>query len=150
MDMWHNPGCAKPPDTGWLPFVGSWVESPGQVSVLLRGDLDAPVRDRLREQLATVIDTGARFITVDARGVTGCDPGIIDLLGTIQHRLRRRRGLLTVRGLHPCVLPAAESGPDPSDTPGASTCAEPAPRTRPHTPVPASPQRHCSTRGAEQ
>lgn len=106
MDMLESPDRAEPPVARWLPFVGSWFDSPGQARVLMRGDLDGCAHERLSAQLATLLDTGARFITVDATGVTRCDPRIIELLGATHRRLGSRRGLLTLRGLHPCVLPA--------------------------------------------
>jgi anti-anti-sigma regulatory factor len=142
MDMWQNPGRTELPETCWPPFVGSWVEKTGQARVVLRGNVDSTARERLREQLATLIDTGARFIAVDAHGVTRCDPGIIDLLGATQQRLHRRRGLLTLRGLHPCVLPAVKSGTHPGDTLRGLARANPAPED--------IPEDDCSIPGAEQ
>lgn len=109
MDMWENSGGAEPPATGWPAFVGSWSESLGQARVLLRGKFDAEPLERLRAQLEALLSSGARFIIVDATGVTGCDPGILELLGATQRRLHRRHGLLTLRGLHPCVLSAEAS-----------------------------------------
>jgi len=87
-------------------FIGSFSDGPGQVLVVLRGDIDTATVDRLEAHLQ--VPLGVRFLTIDASAVDSYDPAQLDLLGRAQRRLARRHGLLSVRGLHPHLLRAAE------------------------------------------
>lgn len=88
-------------------FIGSFLDEPDQAEIVLRGDIDAAVVERLGSHLDDVLARTTRFITIDAAAVDSYDDGLLDLLGRTQHRLGGRRGLLRVRGLRPCLLASA-------------------------------------------
>lgn len=90
-------------------FIGTFSDRPDDALIVLSGDIDAEVAARLRTHIDTVLAARTRFLTIDASAVIRCDPGLLDLLGRTQRRLARYHGLLSVRGLHPHLLPAVES-----------------------------------------
>lgn len=99
-------------------FIGTFCDTPDHALIVLSGDIDAEVAARLWTHIGTVLAARTRFLTIDASAVTRCDPGLLDLLGRAQRRLARHHGLLSVRGLHPHLLPGVESPlrsvPDPA------------------------------------
>jgi ABC-type transporter Mla MlaB component len=103
----------EPPDTHHsVSFIGTFVAGPDntaadQAEVVLRGDLDAAAVDRVGEHIAALLRTPVRFLTIDAAAVDRVDPALLELLSRTQRRLRIRRGMIEVRGLHPSRL-----GPD--------------------------------------
>jgi hypothetical protein len=110
-------------------FVGSAFALAGEARIVLRGEIDSDALERLSGHLDGFIAARTRFITVDATGVTGADPRIVEILGETQRRLAPRWGLLSIVGLHPHLLhrhvldPDAAPGEDPFArcTPGQAT-----------------------------
>ncbi|MBP2368515.1 STAS domain-containing protein [Pseudonocardia parietis] len=101
--------------TGWVgaattSFIGSFIDGPGEGLIVLRGDLDAAVVDRLGEHIDAFLAEPTRFLMIDARAVTSYDAGLPGLLGQTQHRLGGRSGMLQVRGLQP----TGPAGPVPA------------------------------------
>ena len=101
--------------------VGTVFEGPGASRITLRGDLDAAALGRLEADLEGCLTFHIRFITIDATGLSGAGPQIVEVLGHAEHQLASRRGTLSVLGLHPHVLRIGAD--EPADTAGA-----PAPR----------------------
>lgn len=71
--------------------------------VTLRGSLDHHVTQRLRTQLGTVLDTGARYLTVDLSDVECCEETVLDLLGWAERRASSQQGWLALNGGHRCI-----------------------------------------------
>lgn len=115
------PGEDRQTGTG---YIGSFPDGPGQVLIVLRGDMDAATVDRLGSHLHAH-PAGVRFLTIDASAVPGYDPGLLDLLGRTQRRLARRHGLLSVRGLHAHLLPAAGPPAVPAPSPASGDAGIP-------------------------
>lgn len=111
-DDTEEPGPVRP-TTG---FIGSFLDGPEQGLIVLRGDLDAAVVDRLGCHIDDFLAGPTRFLMIEARGVDSYHPELLDLLGHTQHRLGARCGMLQVRGLRP----AQETEPAPAG-PGAAT-----------------------------
>lgn len=68
--------------------------------VTLRGSLDHHAAQQLRTQLGAVLDTGARYMTVDLSDVSCCDETVFDLLGWAERQAFSRRGWLTLNDSH--------------------------------------------------
>jgi anti-anti-sigma regulatory factor len=68
--------------------------------VTLRGSLDHDATQRLRTQLGAVLDTGARYVTVDLSDVSYCDENVLDLLGWAERRASSQQGWLALTGGH--------------------------------------------------
>ncbi|MDQ4115438.1 MAG: STAS domain-containing protein [Actinomycetota bacterium] len=109
-------------------FIGSFPddEGPGHGLVVVRGDIDAAVVDRLEEHIDGLLAAATRFLMIDAVAVDSYDAELLELLGRTQRRLTPRRGMLQVRGLHPNLLPP----PTPETMPGQQAPAQPAPTTQ--------------------
>lgn len=104
-----NPG----PATEARSFVGSFPADAGQAVLVLRGDIDAAVVDRVAEHVEDLLEICTRFLDIDATAVDSYDPALLDLLAHTQHRLGARRGMLQVRGLRPSGLAEpATAAPD--------------------------------------
>ncbi len=118
-------------------FIGSFPDDdgPGQGLVVVRGDIDAAVVDRLEEHIDGLLAAATRFLMIDAVAVDSYDAALLELLGRTQRRLTPQRGMLQVRGLHPNLLPrpAPESMPDRPDP------ARPAPAAQDSVDQPARP-----------
>ncbi len=95
-------------------FIGSMVEAPGHGLIVLRGEIDAPVVDRLGSHIDQFLVMDIRFLMMDATAVDSYGTTLLDLLGRTQRRLGWRRGWLRVRGLHPALLedPVQEALPE--------------------------------------
>ncbi|MCD2195924.1 STAS domain-containing protein [Actinomycetospora endophytica] len=107
------------PCSGSSSFVGSTSDGAQQGRITLQGLLDAEAVDRLAAHLYGFLESGVRFITVDAHDVIRADPSLVPLLGRFQRRLTRRHGLLTMTGLHPSAFPIPAQRPAPaSPVPG--------------------------------
>ncbi len=89
-----------------LSFIGSFAQGPGQALIVLRGDLDAEVVERLRLHIDGLLETGTRFLTIDAAAVVSYDPCLLSLLGQTQGRLGTRAGIVVVHGLARHLVPA--------------------------------------------
>lgn len=118
-DATPEPAC---PAVASLSFIGTFPEEPDQAVIVLRGEIDAATVVRLGAHVEDLLAVHTRFLTIEAGAVQGYEAGLLDLLGVVQHRLGTRRGLLTVRGLHPCRPaaatpharePASDDPPDP-------------------------------------
>ncbi|MFN2496143.1 MAG: STAS domain-containing protein [Pseudonocardiaceae bacterium] len=68
--------------------------------VTLQGHLDHHAVQRLRTQLNAVLDTGARYLTVDLSDVNCCDEHVLDLLGWAERRASSQQGWLALTGSH--------------------------------------------------
>lgn len=68
--------------------------------VILRGYLDHHSVPRLRTELSAVLDTGARYLTVDLTDVKGCDEGVLDALGWTARRAVSQQGWLALTGVN--------------------------------------------------
>ena len=66
----------------------------------LRGSFDHHAAQRLRTQLGAVLDTGARYLTVDLSDVSCCDENVFDLLGWAERRAFSKRGWLALNDGH--------------------------------------------------
>lgn len=68
--------------------------------VTLRGYLDHHAAQRLRTELGAVLDTGARYLTVDLADVNGCDESTLDVLGWVARRACSQQGWLALTGVN--------------------------------------------------
>lgn len=68
--------------------------------VTLRGDRDPHAVQRVRTELGGVLDTGARYLTVDLAGVNGCDESVLDALGWAARRACAQQGWLALAGVN--------------------------------------------------
>lgn len=84
--------------------------------VTLRGHLDHHAAQRLRIQLDAVLDTGARYVTVDLSEVNWCDENVLDSLGWAERRAFSQQGWLALTGGHYRILFAAPVGSIVTDT----------------------------------
>lgn len=98
---------------GATSFIGSFLDGPQHAVIVLRGDVDRAVVDRLAVHVEDLLATRTRVLAIDAAGVDRYHPSLLDLLGHTRRRLGHRRGLLRVHGLDPGLLP----GPDPTPVP---------------------------------
>lgn len=78
------------------------------VCVTLRGHLDHHATQRLRTQLGAVLDTGARYLTVDLSDVNCCDESVLDLLCWAERRASSQQGWLALTGGHHRIRFAAQ------------------------------------------
>jgi anti-anti-sigma regulatory factor len=76
--------------------------------VILRGDLDHHAAQRLRTELGAVLDSGARYLTVDLADANGCDDSALDALGWAACRASSQRGWLALTGVNHHLRFAAE------------------------------------------
>lgn len=78
----------------------------GYARVALRGHLDHDAAQRLRIQLGVVLDTGARYVTVDLSEVSCCDEincceqAVLDVLSWAGRRASAQQGWLSLTGSH--------------------------------------------------
>lgn len=68
------------------------------VRVTLRGHLDHHAAQRLRTELGAILDTGARYLTVDLADVNGCDESVLYALGWAARRASSQQGWLALTG----------------------------------------------------
>lgn len=68
--------------------------------VALQGHLDHHSVQRVRTQLGAVLDTGARYLTVDLSDVNLCDENVLDLLCWAERRACAQQGWLTLTAGH--------------------------------------------------
>jgi anti-anti-sigma regulatory factor len=66
----------------------------------LRGHPDHHATQRLRTQLSAVLDTGARYLTVDLSHVNLCDEIMLDVLDWAARRAASQQGWLALTGGH--------------------------------------------------
>ena len=66
--------------------------------VTLQGHLDHHAAQRLRTQLDAVLETGARYLTVDLSDVNCCGQNVLDLLCWAERRASLQRGWLVLTG----------------------------------------------------
>jgi hypothetical protein len=77
--------------------------------VIVRGHLDHDAAQRLRAHLGVVLDTGARFVTVDVSGVRCCEQGdcceetVLEVLCWAARRACAQQGWLSLTGGHPRI-----------------------------------------------
>lgn len=115
------PAC---PAVANLSFIGSFPEEMDQAVIVLRGEIDAATVLRLAAHVEDLLAVHTRFLTIEAGAVDGYGVGLLELLGQVQHRLGSRRGLLTVRGLHPCLLDAPTPRAGQPDGAAPAGCAQ--------------------------
>lgn len=70
------------------------------VRVILRGRIDQRAAQQLRTQLWAVLNTGARYLTVDFIGVSGCDETVLDVLGWAACQASLQQGWLALDGVN--------------------------------------------------
>jgi anti-anti-sigma regulatory factor len=80
----------------------------GYARVILRGHLDHHAAQRLRTELGAVLDSGARYLTVDLADVHGCDERVLEALGWATGRASSQRGWLALTGVKHHLRFAAE------------------------------------------
>lgn len=68
--------------------------------ITLRGHPDHHAADRLRAQLGAVLDTGARYLTVDLSDLNCCDEILLDVLDWAARRASSQQGWLALAGGH--------------------------------------------------
>lgn len=66
----------------------------------LEGSLDHHALQRLRTRLDAVLDTGARYVTIDLSKVNSCDEDLLALLGWAERRASSQQGWLALIGGH--------------------------------------------------
>ena len=71
--------------------------------VALSGEADAATAAKLRETLATQLDTGARQVTVDASGLSFLDSASLRVLILAARAMRGRHGTLVFARPQPVV-----------------------------------------------
>lgn len=86
----------------------------GYARVILRGHLDHHAGQRLRVELGAVLDSGARYLTVDLADVNGCDESVLEALGWATDRASSQQGWLSLTGVNHHLRFAAE-GPRSKD-----------------------------------
>lgn len=91
---------------------GTTVEHPAELTiatvrggaeyarVILRGYLDHHAGQRLRTELDAVLNTGARYLTVDLTDANGCDESALDALGWAARRASSQQGWLALTGVN--------------------------------------------------
>jgi anti-anti-sigma regulatory factor len=67
--------------------------------VILRGRIDQHAAQRLRSELCAVLDSGARYLTVDFAGINSCDQNILDVLSWAACRASLQEGWLALDGV---------------------------------------------------
>ena len=68
--------------------------------ITLRGHPDHHTAERLRTQLGAVLDTGARYLTVDLSGLTCRDDILLDVLDWAARQASLQQGWLALAGGH--------------------------------------------------
>jgi anti-anti-sigma regulatory factor len=68
--------------------------------ITLRGRPDHHGGQRLRTQLGAVLDTGARYLTVDLSGLPCCDEIMLEILDWAARRASSQQGWLALTGGH--------------------------------------------------
>ena len=76
--------------------------------VALRGRIDQCAAQRLRTQLGALLDSGARYLTVDLTGMNGCDENVLDVLGWAACRAFLQEGWLALDGVNHHIRVAAQ------------------------------------------
>jgi len=76
--------------------------------VVLSGEADTTTATLLREMLETVLDTGARLVTVDASGLSFLDSASLRVLVLAARALRGRHGTLVLARPQPLVARVLE------------------------------------------
>jgi anti-anti-sigma regulatory factor len=76
--------------------------------VILRGHLDHHAAQRLQTELGAVLDSGARYLTVDFADVHGCDERVLEALGWATGRAFLQQGWLALTGVMHHLRFAAE------------------------------------------
>jgi anti-anti-sigma regulatory factor len=76
--------------------------------VTLRGRIDQCAAQRLRTQLGALLDSGARYLTVDLTGMNGCDENVLDVLGWAACRAFLQEGWLALDGVNHHIRLAAQ------------------------------------------
>jgi anti-anti-sigma regulatory factor len=91
---------------------GTTVEHPVEVTiatvwggaeyarVILRGHLDHHTGQRLRTELSAVLDTGARYLTVDLTDAHGCEESALEALDWAARRASSQQGWLALTGVN--------------------------------------------------
>lgn len=95
----------------------------GYARVTMRGLLDHHFAQRLQIQLDAVLDTGARYLTVDISEVNFCEENVLDMLDMLRCAERRassQLGWLALTGGHYRLRFAAPPGPTST---GTAVCA---------------------------
>lgn len=72
----------------------------GYARVILRGRIDQCAAQRLRTQLGAVLDTGARYLTVDFTEVNGCEEDGLAVLAWAACRASAQQGWLALNGVN--------------------------------------------------
>ncbi len=72
----------------------------GYAHVTVRGHLDHHAVLRLKTQLGAVLDSGARYLTVDLSDVNGCEENVLEVLGGAARRAASQQGWLAMTGSH--------------------------------------------------
>lgn len=80
----------------------------GYARTIVRGHLDHHAAQRLRAELGAVLDSGARYLTVDLADVNGCDESVLDALGWATDRACLQQGWLALTGFNHHLRFAAE------------------------------------------
>ena len=70
------------------------------VRVTLRGPIDHHGAQRLRSQLGALLDTGARYLTVDLTDVNYCDEDVLDVLSWAASLASSQQGWLALTGVN--------------------------------------------------
>ena len=68
--------------------------------ITLQGHPDHHAAERLRTQLGGVLDTGARYLTVDLSGLNCCNEILLDVLDWAARRASSQQGWLALAGGH--------------------------------------------------
>jgi anti-anti-sigma regulatory factor len=76
--------------------------------VILRGRIDQHAAQRLRSALHAVLDSGARYLTVDLAGMNGCDENVLDVLSWAACRASLQEGWLALDGVNHHIRFAAQ------------------------------------------
>lgn len=72
--------------------------------VMLSGEADATTATVLREMLATLLETGARLVTIDASGLSFLDSASLRVLVLAARALQGRHGTLVLARPQPLVV----------------------------------------------
>jgi anti-anti-sigma regulatory factor len=70
------------------------------VRVILQGPIDNHGAQRLRSKLGALLDTGARYLTVDLTDVNCCDEGLLDVLSWAAGLAPSQQGWLALTGVN--------------------------------------------------
>lgn len=70
--------------------------------------IDQHAAQRLRSVLRAVLDSGARYLTVDLAGMNGCDENVLDVLSWAACRASLQEGWLALDGVNHHIRFAAQ------------------------------------------